>query len=81
MCLRTPEGRGEMKRVPYRELIGKLLQLALTLPTPSALPCRFEYLHAAQRDLQQVKRTTYMRLVDSHMTTQVFSLHPLTPTL
>ena len=72
----TPEGRSEMKAVPYHELIGKLLYLAIaTRPDITyviGVLCRFIknpgllHWHATKRVLQYLKGTMGMKLVYSH---------------
>jgi len=73
----TPEGQLEMKAVPYRELIRKLLYLA-TRPNIAyviSVLCRFvenpglPHWHTAKRVLQYLKGTTGMKLVYSHSST------------
>jgi len=71
----TPEGRSEMKAIPYREVIGKLLYLAIATRPDIAyvvgVLCRFvenpglPHWHAAKRVLRYLKGTTGMRLVYS----------------
>jgi hypothetical protein len=75
MCPSTPEEKAEMTKVPYRELIGKLLYLAVaTRPDISyamGVLCRFvddpgrRHWGAAKRVLQYLKGTMGLKLVYS----------------
>jgi hypothetical protein len=75
----TPEGRAEMKTYPYRELIGKLLYLAVATRPDIAyvvgVLCRFvenpglAHWYAAKRVLRYLKGTTHMKLIYSRRTT------------
>ena len=75
----TPEERAEMKAYPYRELIGKLLYLAVATRPDIAyvvgVLCRFvenpgmDHWNAAKRVLRYLKGTADMRLVYSRWTT------------
>jgi hypothetical protein len=72
----TPEGRSEMKAVPYCKLIGKLLYLTITTCPDIAymvgMLCRFienpspPHWYAAKRVLWYLRGTTDMKLVYSH---------------
>jgi len=75
----TPEEKAAMKTIPYQELIGKLLYLAIaTWPdiayTVSVL-CRFvenpglSHWHAAKQVLQYLRSTTHMKHSYSHSST------------
>ena len=71
----TPEARSEMKAYPYRELIGKLLYLAIATRPDIAyvvgVLCRFvenpglAHWYAAKRVLRYLRGTTGMKLVYS----------------
>jgi hypothetical protein len=71
----TPEARMGMKPIPYRELVGKLLYLAVATRPDIAYAvgvlCRFvenlgpDHWHAAKRVLRYLKGTVPLRLVYS----------------
>jgi hypothetical protein len=75
MSLSTPEEKAEMARVPYCELIGKLLYLAVATRPDIAyvvgVLCRFvenpgrEHCHAAKHVLRYLKGTVHMQLAYS----------------
>ena len=75
----TPERQSEMRTIPYRELIGKLLYLAIaTRPDISyvvGVLCRFvenpglPHWYAAKRVLRYLRGTTHMKLIYSRSST------------
>ena len=75
----TAEGKLEMKAIPYRELIGKLLYLAIATRPDIAyvvgVLCRFvenpglPHWHTAKRVLHYLKGTTTMKLIYSRSST------------
>src|SRR5258706_11518912 len=80
MCLDTDEQKAQMAKVPYRELIGKLIYLAVaTRPDISyaiGMLCRFvenpgpEHWGVAKRILRYLKGTLGLKLVYSHTTSK-----------
>jgi hypothetical protein len=82
----TPEQRAEMKAHPYRELIGKLLYLAIATRPDIAyvvgVLCRFvknpgmQHWHAAKRVLRYLKGTVNMKLIYSkHPSPDLFTAY------
>jgi len=75
MCPETPDARADMAKVPYRELIGKLLYLAVaTCPDISyamGVLCRFvenpsrQHWGAARRVLRYLKGSIDLKLIYS----------------
>src|SRR5260370_13994658 len=82
----TPEGQAVMKAYPYRELIGKLLYLAIAMHPDityaMGILCHFvdnpslKHWYAAKRVLQYLKGTTNMKLIYScWMTEDLFTTY------
>jgi transposase InsO family protein len=77
MSLDTPQGRLAMKAYPYRELIGKLLYLAIAMRPDIAyvvsVLCRFienpgmDHWHMAKCVLRYLRGTVHMKLVYSRI--------------
>ena len=78
MCPKSPQDKDDMKKVSYRELVGKLLYLAVaTRPDISyamGVLCRFienpgrEHWSAAKRILRYLKGSIGLKLIYSHST-------------